>query len=45
MKQILIGIKYEYDNPPLILTENGYGEDRQLNDLDRINYVSVYLLK
>jgi len=44
LKQQLKWIKIEYDNPPLIITENGYGDNGQLNDTERINYITVFIL-
>ncbi|KAE9543770.1 hypothetical protein AGLY_002000 [Aphis glycines] len=43
LRQLLIWLKDEYGNPPLIITENGYGDNGQLDDLDRINYMKGYL--
>ncbi|XP_025421294.1 myrosinase 1-like [Sipha flava] len=43
LRQLLIWLKNEYGNPPLIITENGYGDNGQLNDFDRINYLKGYL--
>lgn len=43
LRQLLIWLKDEYGNPPLIITENGYGDNGQLDDLDRINYMKVVL--
>jgi len=41
LKQLLIWLKNEYSDPPLFITENGYGDNGQLNDLDRISYLKV----
>jgi len=41
LRQLLIWLKNEYGNPPLIITENGYGDNGQLDDFDRINYMEV----
>lgn len=41
LRQLLIWLKNEYGNPPLIITENGYGDNGQLDDFDRINYMKV----
>jgi len=37
----LIWIKNEYGNPPMIITENGYGDSGELDDFDRISYIKV----
>lgn len=46
-KQILFScyswIKNEYDNPEVIITENGWSDDGQLNDVGRIDYLKVHL--
>lgn len=35
-------IKENYNNPELIITENGYSDrDGKLDDMDRINYLQV----
>jgi len=36
-----VWIKDEYGNPPLIVTENGFGDDGRLNDTGRIDYMNV----
>lgn len=41
LRQLLKWLKNEYGNPPLIITENGYGDGGQLNDTERINYLTV----
>lgn len=43
LRQQLIWLKNEYNNPPMIITENGYGDDGRLNDTDRIDYIRSYL--
>ncbi|XP_025206428.1 myrosinase 1-like [Melanaphis sacchari] len=43
LRQLLIWLKNEYGNPPLIITENGFADNGQLDDLDRINYLTGYL--
>jgi len=37
----LVWIKNEYGNPPMFITENGFGDNGQLDDLDRISYIKV----
>lgn len=44
LKELLKWIKNEYNNPPVVITENGYSDGGQLNDTDRINYFSVLTL-
>ncbi|XP_050546386.1 myrosinase 1-like [Daktulosphaira vitifoliae] len=41
--ELLVWIKKEYDNPPVIITENGYADDGRLNDLERIDYIKSHL--
>lgn len=36
-------IKKEYDNPQVIVTENGVSDKGGLMDLGRINYFNTYL--
>ncbi|VVC29506.1 Glycosyl hydrolases family 1, N-terminal conserved site,Glycoside hydrolase family 1,Glycoside [Cinara cedri] len=43
LRQLLVWLKNQYGNPPLVITENGYGDNGVLNDLDRINYLKGYL--
>lgn len=33
----------EYDNPEMIITENGFSDKGELDDQDRINYYQLYL--
>ncbi|XP_075215248.1 lactase/phlorizin hydrolase-like [Lycorma delicatula] len=40
---ILNWIKNEYGNPPVIVTENGFSDSGELDDVDRIEYFSGYL--
>nr|KAF7422070.1 hypothetical protein H0235_009906 [Vespula pensylvanica] len=42
-RKILNAIKNEYNNPPVIITENGVSDDGKLSDKIRINYFSEYL--
>lgn len=41
LKKLLVWIKNEYSNPPMFITENGFGDNGQLDDLDRISYLKV----
>ncbi|KAK9511659.1 hypothetical protein O3M35_000278 [Rhynocoris fuscipes] len=46
MRAVLNWINLRYDNPPLFITENGYGELQAIetiNDENRIKYFTVYL--
>jgi len=36
-----VWLKDEYGNPPLIVTENGYGDAGRSDDADRIGYIRV----
>lgn len=36
-------INKEYNNPPVIITENGVSDAGGLDDRDRINYINSYL--
>lgn len=36
-------IRDQYDNPPVFVFENGYSDDGQLDDYDRITYFHRYL--
>lgn len=36
-------IKKQYDNPKVMITENGWGDRGELNDQDRINYLRGHL--
>jgi len=44
MRDILVWIKDEYNNPPLYITENGFSDKTgQINDADRIDYYKYYI--
>ncbi|XP_050546382.1 myrosinase 1-like [Daktulosphaira vitifoliae] len=43
LHKLLVWIKNEYNNPPIIITENGYADDGRLNDLERIDYIKSHL--
>lgn len=36
-------INKEYNNPPVIVTENGVSDNNGVKDTDRINYLNSYL--
>lgn len=42
-RKLLKWIKDQYDDPEIIITENGYADYGQLNDTERINYYQEYL--
>lgn len=42
-RKILNWIKVQYDNPEVIITENGYTSERGLSDMDRVFYINQYL--
>jgi beta-glucosidase/6-phospho-beta-glucosidase/beta-galactosidase len=39
--KLLNWIAKEYNNPPVLITENGYADDGELNDRDRVDYLIV----
>jgi len=41
LRQLLVWLKNEYGNPPLLITENGFGDNGQLDDFDKIKYIKV----
>ncbi|CRK86862.1 CLUMA_CG000688, isoform A [Clunio marinus] len=43
LHDLLKWIKAEYNNPTVLITENGYSDDGQLDDDDRINYIKAHL--
>lgn len=45
MYKLLMWINKEYNNPPVIVTENGVSDKGGLDDRDRINYFNSYLEK
>lgn len=36
-------MKNEYDSPEMIITENGFSDNGELDDQERINYYQLYL--
>ncbi|KAK5649855.1 hypothetical protein RI129_000884 [Pyrocoelia pectoralis] len=42
-RKLLNWIKGEYNNPPVFVTENGYPDVGQFNDMERIHYLQGYL--
>ncbi|XP_001650404.2 myrosinase 1 [Aedes aegypti] len=43
LRGMLNWIKEEYNNPFLLITENGYSDDGQLDDHDRVDYYKSHL--
>lgn len=43
MYKLLMWINKEYNNPPVIVTENGVSDNSGLNDLGHVNYLNSYL--
>ncbi|XP_070577050.1 cytosolic beta-glucosidase-like [Ptychodera flava] len=45
MRRLLEWIKKQYNNPPVIITENGFSSRNvyDLNDLDRVGYLMAYI--
>uniref|UniRef100_A0A1B0CYE3 Uncharacterized protein n=1 Tax=Phlebotomus papatasi TaxID=29031 RepID=A0A1B0CYE3_PHLPP len=42
-RELLRWIKKEYNNPDVIITENGWSDDGQLDDIERIEYLKRHL--
>lgn len=43
MYRLLMWIKKEYSNPPVIVTENGVSDTGGLEDYNRVDYYNSYL--
>lgn len=43
MYKLLMWINKEYNNPPVIITENGVSDNNGVNDMGRVNYLNSYL--
>lgn len=43
MYKLLMWINKEYNNPPVIVTENGVSDNNGVDDRDRVNYFNSYL--
>lgn len=43
MYKLLTWINKEYNNPPVLVTENGVSDNNGVNDKDRVNYFNSYL--
>lgn len=40
-RKALNWLKDNYDNPPIIVTENGFSDDGELRDVKRVNFYTV----
>jgi beta-glucosidase/6-phospho-beta-glucosidase/beta-galactosidase len=40
-RKLLNWIAKEYNNPPLLITENGFSDHGELDDTDRVDYYIV----
>jgi beta-glucosidase/6-phospho-beta-glucosidase/beta-galactosidase len=40
-RKLLNWIAKEYNNPTVLITENGFSDQGELNDRDRVNYLIV----
>lgn len=43
LRELLRWVREAYDNPEVIITENGWSDDGQLNDMERIDYLRSHL--
>lgn len=43
IKNLLVWLKNTYDDPEIIVTENGYSDYGEMEDKDRVNYYRVSL--
>lgn len=43
LHDILVWIKNKYENPTVMITENGWSDDGQLDDDDRVDYIKAHL--
>lgn len=43
LQDLLRWIKNKYDNPTVMITENGWSDDGQLDDVDRVDYLRAHL--
>ena len=44
LQDVLKWIKQEYDDPKVLITENGWSDDGELEDNDRIDYLKTHLI-
>ncbi|KAK7601733.1 hypothetical protein V9T40_009174 [Parthenolecanium corni] len=45
LREALCWIKEEYNNPPVFVTENGFCDHGEINDVNRIKYLKSYILE
>jgi beta-glucosidase/6-phospho-beta-glucosidase/beta-galactosidase len=38
LRKLLNWIANEYNNPPVLITENGFSDQGELDDIDRVDY-------
>ncbi|CRK95548.1 CLUMA_CG009013, isoform A [Clunio marinus] len=43
LRDLLVWIKDEYNNPPVLITENGWSDEGELEDNGRIEYINAHL--
>jgi beta-glucosidase/6-phospho-beta-glucosidase/beta-galactosidase len=43
LHDLLLWIKNKYDNPTVMITENGWSDEGQLDDVDRVDYLRAHL--
>lgn len=43
LRDLLIWIKDRYNNPTVMITENGWSDDGQLDDVERVDYIKAHL--
>lgn len=43
LRDLLIWIKDHYDNPEVLITENGWSDDGEIDDDDRVEYYQLHL--
>lgn len=41
LRKVLAWAKEEYNNPEIIITENGFSDKGEIDDQDRVNYYKV----
>lgn len=44
LHDVIVWIKNNYDNPPVFITENGWSDEGELNDVGRIDYLTTHLI-
>jgi len=43
LQDLLVWIKNKYNNPTVMITENGWSDDGQIEDNDRVTYIKAHL--